>query len=206
MFNSTKLKGKICQWNDDKGYGFIEPDVSGPRLFVHISDLDQGHRRPLSGDTVTYQQARGRDGRPRAVKAMLDLGEPLQAPPVQNNVAASLLTLVFCVGFLAALLAGLIPHLIAVCYLVMSLWTAILYWLDKKAARAKRWRISEFQLLWPGLFGGWPGAILAQQGLRHKTQKSSFRAKFWCVAGINLCLLLLWYDKKFVGLPQLGWF
>lgn len=32
---------------------------------------------------------------------------------------------------------------------------------------------------------GWPGAIIAQQKLRHKTKKTSFRTVFWIVILAN---------------------
>ena len=38
----------------------------------------------------------------------------------------------------------------------------------------------------PGSFGGWPGAILAQQLLRHKTAKLSFRSVFWMSVLLNV--------------------
>lgn len=31
---------------------------------------------------------------------------------------------------------------------------------------------------WP-CWGGWPGAIVAQQWLRHKSCKADFRGRFW---------------------------
>ena len=42
------------------------------------------------------------------------------------------------------------------------------------------------------LCGGWTGAMLAQQGLRHKSQKQPFRLIFWITIFINLTLLFLW--------------
>ena len=53
------------------------------------------------------------------------------------------------------------------------------YAIDKSAARAGRERISEAMLLSLGFVGGWPGAIVAQQLLRHKTAKRRFRIRFW---------------------------
>jgi uncharacterized membrane protein YsdA (DUF1294 family) len=36
------------------------------------------------------------------------------------------------------------------------------------------------------LVGGWPGAIVAQQMLRHKTSKVSFRVAFWLTVLVNV--------------------
>jgi uncharacterized membrane protein YsdA (DUF1294 family) len=37
-----------------------------------------------------------------------------------------------------------------------------------------------------GLACGWPGALLAQQLLRHKTAKGSFVATFWGTVVVNV--------------------
>ena len=74
-------------------------------------------------------------------------------------------------------------------YAVMSLLTFAVYAKDKSAARAGRWRVAESTLHVLALAGGWPGALLAQQVLRHKTIKASFRAAFWCTVIANLVLL-----------------
>ncbi|MDH3354179.1 MAG: DUF1294 domain-containing protein [Chromatiales bacterium] len=70
-------------------------------------------------------------------------------------------------------------------YIVVSLLTFILYAVDKSAARNGRWRISEKTLHLSALAGGWPGAIFAQQRLRHKSKKRSFRIVFWITAILN---------------------
>ena len=41
------------------------------------------------------------------------------------------------------------------------------------------------------LLGGWPGALLAQQTLRHKTQKKDYRFMFWVTVVLN-CGGLYW--------------
>ena len=68
---------------------------------------------------------------------------------------------------------------VAIAYGVLSVVAFIAYAVDKSAARHGRWRTSENSLHLLGLAGGWPGALLAQQWLRHKTSKPSFTQVFW---------------------------
>ena len=82
-----------------------------------------------------------------------------------------------------------VPAWVAWVYVVMSVVTYALYAKDKAAARDRRWRVAESTLHLVSLLGGWPGALLAQQVLRHKTVKVSFRAAFWCTVVANLVLL-----------------
>jgi uncharacterized membrane protein YsdA (DUF1294 family) len=75
---------------------------------------------------------------------------------------------------------------------LLNMATFFAYWQDKYAAQKGRWRIPEKTLhLW-SLAGGWGGAWLAQQVLRHKTVKASFRAAYWgtvmthCAAALGI--------------------
>ena len=82
---------------------------------------------------------------------------------------------------------------IAALYLVASLLCFIAYALDKSSAVAGRRRISERMLLTLGFIGGWPGGLLAQRLLRHKTRKASFLTAFWLSVVVNLVVLAaLW--------------
>lgn len=73
----------------------------------------------------------------------------------------------------------------------MSLVTFIVYAMDKAAARAGRWRTSEATLHLFALAGGWPGALMAQRWLRHKSSKRQFRVVFWATVWLNLAGLVL---------------
>lgn len=80
-----------------------------------------------------------------------------------------------------------------VAYFVMSVATFIAYALDKAAARNGTWRITEATLHTMALLCGWPGALLGQRLLRHKTQKRPFREIFGATVIVNctgLALLL----------------
>ena len=71
-------------------------------------------------------------------------------------------------------------------YLAASAACAVAYLVDKSAAEHGRRRVSERTLLGLGLVGGWPGAIVAQQVLRHKTGKKTFRRSFWLTVAVNV--------------------
>ena len=97
--------------------------------------------------------------------------------------------------FLAAVtgsfLAGKVPLLIIGLYFISSLLTFLMYAKDKAAAKKGAWRTPESTLHLFSLFGGWPGALVAQQKLRHKSKKQSFRFVFWLTVLLN-CAGLFW--------------
>ena len=98
-------------------------------------------------------------------------------------------------GFAVVYLVGAVywprPLWVAGLYVATSLICFALYACDKRRARLGGWRISERTLLFWGFIGGWPGAIVAQQVLRHKTQKRSFRRAFWTTVVVNVALFAL---------------
>lgn len=83
-------------------------------------------------------------------------------------------------------------------YLALSPLCFILYAADKSAARSGGWRTQESTLLVIGLVGGWPGAMLAQQFLRHKSVKASFRSAFWGTVILNVIAFVV------LSSPQVG--
>lgn len=75
---------------------------------------------------------------------------------------------------------------IAAYYAVVSVLAYVIYAIDKKAAIKHRRRVSEKSLHLLGVLGGWPGALLAQQRLRHKNRKAAFQVTFWLTVGLNV--------------------
>ena len=103
----------------------------------------------------------------------------------------SLVVLVaFALAWAVAALRSGLPLWAWLLYGGASALSFALYAVDKSAARAGRDRVSESMLLSAGFVGGWPGAILAQQWLRHKTAKRSFRIRFWLSVAGNVALFL----------------
>ena len=83
------------------------------------------------------------------------------------------------------LLSSLILYLAGI-----NLVTFAMFAWDKYSAIKGQWRIPEKTLLALALAGGTPGAIIAQQRLRHKTRKQPFRAQLILIAGLHVVLLV----------------
>jgi uncharacterized membrane protein YsdA (DUF1294 family) len=91
-----------------------------------------------------------------------------------------------------ALPAGISMHFVLFItgwYLFLSIAAFAAYAVDKAAAGRGDARIAERTLHILGLAGGWPGAIMAQSMLRHKSRKRTFRAVFWLTVVLNCGLL-----------------
>ena len=93
---------------------------------------------------------------------------------------------VFALLYLAASLLWQVPLLVGAVYGVMSITCFAVYAIDKRAAHNQAWRTPEKTLWLLGLLCGWPGAVLAQQWLRHKTAKRSFQIVFWITVVVNM--------------------
>ena len=186
-----RSKGKITRWYDDKGYGFIKPADSGKQVFVHIRAFANRNRRPAINQEVTYALSSDKQGRPCAVKATL-AGDRLPASRKSSTDSVLVIAAVFFLGVVGvAALAGKVPPWVLGLYMAASLLTFIMYAIDKSAARKGHWRTQESTLHFMSLAGGWPGALIAQQKLRHKSRKKSFRSMFLVTVLLN-CGVFIW--------------
>ncbi|TVP87635.1 MAG: DUF1294 domain-containing protein [Pseudomonadaceae bacterium] len=214
-------RGELLSWDDSKGFGFIQPENGGDRLFVHISAM-RGDARPNQGDKVLYLAGKDDKGRLRATH-MRSEGLSIDRPairrkpravsrikPVKPARAATsrrrpenhiqhlwpklLFWLVLCsLSMTGALLMYLRLGWIAplAAYCVVSLVSFLLYRSDKRSALASGQRTPEKVLHLSELLGGWPGALIAQQRYRHKTRKASYQLTFWLIIVVHQ---LFWVD------------
>ena len=69
-------------------------------------------------------------------------------------------------------------------YLIMSLFTFIIYGIDKFKAKRNEWRIKESVLLLSSFLGGSIGGLLGMYVLRHKT-------KHWYFGAVNILSFII---------------
>lgn len=204
MNRRIRFEGEIVSWNDERGFGFIAPDQGGAQIFLHIKSMARRAGRPHAGQRVSFTVETGAGGQKRATDVTVRVDRvPASvrvsrraAPPKWSPVSLAALP-VFLGVWVACALAWGVPAWVAGVYAVASIVCFFAYAFDKAAARAGRWRTAENTLLLLGLAGGWPGALLAQQLLRHKSSKASFRAVFWITVALNIA--------AFVALSARGW-
>ena len=185
-----RAKGKIASWNHDKGFGFITPNQGGKRVFAHITALSSRDNKPQVDQPVSYTLSKDKQGRPCAVKVSRAGDTPAQRKNAKKgsnaNIAAALFLIIVCISALTAK----VPFLVLPLYLLVSTLTFIVYVKDKLAAKRGAWRTPESTLHLLALACGWPGALVAQGNLRHKSSKQEFRLIFWLTAIINIGIFI----------------
>lgn len=187
-------KGKITDWNDSKGFGFVVPHGGGARAFVHIKAFAQRGRRPAEGDFITYDVTQDSRKRTNAINIRYagDVASKRRSPSF--GYLPYLTVLVFAALITALVGFGRLPMQILFIYITASGIAFLAFAFDKAAAMNKRWRTRENTLHLLSLIGGWPGAFIAQRMFRHKTKKDEFQTVFWFTVAAN-CAALFWFTS-----------
>lgn len=197
-------QGRLVEWFDDKGYGFIQPqDSTKDRVFLHIKDFSRPGPRPIVGCALEYRVQVDAQGRFRAFDVVYLKAAQVKKAKVPQKSHSSVQSIsqqpsirLLAIGYIIALgLLAILGWLPNATLLIITLINALTYWLyvqDKQAALANARRIPENTLHLVAVLGGWPAAYLAQERLRHKTQKQPFRKIYFCTIAIHLVLLLWW--------------
>ncbi len=102
-----------------------------------------------------------------------------------------ILATLFLLSLLFLYLTATLSTIILGLYLSMSVITFCTFAFDKRASIKTQARIRERTLFSLILCCGWPGALLAQQLIRHKSVKIRFIRLSWSLIALNLILLSL---------------
>lgn len=201
-------QGRLVEWFDDKGYGFIQPnDSSKDRVFLHIKDFARQGPRPITGCALEYEVQLDGQGRYKAkqviyLKASQTQKKSQQQSNLQKSKSATTLQpmQILCITYIVMIalmtISGVLNSMVL---LFISIINALTYWMyaqDKEAAQSGNRRVPENTLHTLAFLGGWPAAWLAQQRLRHKTQKQPFRKIYFCTIVFNI-LLIVWLISPF---------
>ncbi|GAA0309446.1 DUF1294 domain-containing protein [Psychrobacter aestuarii] len=208
----SKHQGHVTDWQDDKGFGFIQTERN-ERLFFHISDF-KAARCPLVGDAVVFEIGKDAKGRQRAEKVqelafvqqkMAQKNSQIRKRNQQRSQQADFEAgqkkrLYLAIGFYVVLMvlavSSSIPWLVVGWYIALGVVTYLMYAKDKRAAQNNGWRTPESTLHLLSAAGGWAGAMVAQTYLRHKSQKAEFRVTYYMTVLINLAglMALMYYQ------------
>lgn len=192
--------GKIIEWDDARGFGFIRSHGDERRLFFHIRDYRRSGRRPEVGEFVRFQVSRQADGRwcaqdvdrvAQRRRGAVRRAVSADAPRV-GWIAVAMLIVGYAVLLAWSLAMGRMPGAVVAAMPVLSVITWLVYAADKRAARSRRQRVPEMHLHALELAGGWPGALLAQRMLHHKSRKRSYQAVFWILVALNVAAIIAW--------------
>lgn len=185
-----RYQGNITRWNEAKGFGFVTPNGGSQAVFIHARAFINRQKCPGDNARVSYELGSDAKGRCCAVNVRY-AGEKSVTIALRMSVLPMIGVVLFVALLVGATLVGPMPILVPIVYLVLGLTTFLAYAVDKSAAESAHRRTPESTLLLLGLLGGWPGAILAQQLLRHKSSKREFQTTFWMTVILN-CGGLIW--------------
>ena len=201
-----RFSGQLKSWNAERAFGFIEPTDGGQEIFLHVSAVPTQLRPPKIGQRFTFEVELNREGKKRASnvgveRASLKRRQPRRDNPAPWSMASALAVPVFIAIYIALALTRGVSIWFAGAYAALSIICLVAYASDKSAALAGRWRWSEKSLLLLGFVGGWPGGLVAQQLLRHKSSKASFRSAFWVTVVANVAAFVVFHVYIKAALP-----
>jgi uncharacterized membrane protein YsdA (DUF1294 family)/cold shock CspA family protein len=207
-----RKEGSVIRWDDARGFGFIRSHSTVVDVYFHVRDFRGAMaERPRQGMPVTFEEVRGGGKGPRGVMvqaggagfagrsqatASARSGRPARKLDDSAPGSGASAALPLMVAYWAVLAWGVWAHRLPWWVLPLSATLNVLtffaYWQDKYAAAQGEWRTPENTLHVLSLAGGWWGAWIAHQVLRHKSRKLAFRETYWLTVIIHLSAIAAW--------------
>lgn len=163
----------------------IEGTIASPAASVYTGPEQAAGRRatrPVPANPARPSRPTVSKSRPR--------NQTLRAMPLDLGTLLVATTTLFCLW--GAVTAVPLTPLALLAYPLFSLAAFLLYARDKLRAIRGAWRIPESTLHLVEALGGWPGAYVAQQTMRHKTVKESYQVVFWFIVLVHAGVWALW--------------
>lgn len=190
-----RFDGTLTSWNDERGFGYIASTQGGEPIFVHVSAWPKGSGRPQLNQAVSFEIDLGPKGK-RAknvhfIRTRRSAKKSDRADHAQWGGATLFTIPAFLLIYTVVAVVWDIPFWVFGLYVAASIATFVAYAADKSAAANGSWRTPESTLHSLSILGGWPGALVAQQFLRHKSTKQAFRRAFWGTVMLNVIALVV---------------
>ncbi|MBK8797378.1 cold shock and DUF1294 domain-containing protein [Caldilinea sp.] len=194
------MKGTVIQFDDKKGFGFIQPDGQAKQVFVHASAVSTADRL-AAGQRVVFDVASSSKG-PRANNVVVEGAatkqtQPRSALPMSpyrlfGGLAVVATLVLMTIGLFVFSLSWLWVY-----WLAINLTTLALYLYDKTVAGSGALRVPERILHAAELCGGTPAGLVGQRVLHHKSAKGSYQRTFWIIFVVQIIVIAGLY---FLGL------
>ena len=169
------------------------PSAAGNPAFARTIVVERRSERPSQSSRRDRSGPRSHDENAERRSATRDRrrrDETLRALPVN---AQTVLVGVLALGCLAgAVMMFPVTPIPLIAYPLASLIAFFAYARDKLSAIRKTWRTPESSLHLLEMLGGWPGAYIAQQTMRHKTVKTSYQVTYWLIVCLHVGFWTTW--------------
>jgi cold shock CspA family protein len=130
-----RIQGRITEWNDPRGFGFITPLEGGDRVFAHVMAFPPGNRRPSLGEYVSFDLGRDEKGRFRAERATYVVSRTARSTGHSESragvVTAGVVSGAILAGIAITVSAGKLPLVVLPIYIVCSIGAYFHYRSDK---------------------------------------------------------------------------
>lgn len=190
------IYGFVKAWDEERGFGLIEPAQGGQDIQLSLTGFAASGQRPQVKQRVRFEIETGPDGQEQACRVEPALTPPVRSISRQEASAYWMMAIRWVIpAFLGlSLLLALVwevPLQLAVIYLLASAVSLSAHAMDKYASKRGMRRTAESTLHAFSLLGGWPGTLLAQRLVRHKSAKIQFRQWFWITVVVNVSAFIL---------------